>query len=88
MTLDESSPQWVPAKTPTVHWGRYDGRPWALSTPHRLKSRTMTEHWDVTTDRSSDKHGSGAGYDHTRNVTIIELEDVMTAGDESKLTRK
>ena len=45
ITLDESSPQWVPARTPTVHWGRYDGRPWvARSTPHRAKSRTMTEH--------------------------------------------
>ena len=41
----------------------------------------------VTTDRS-DKHGSGAGFDHTRNVTIIEPEDDMTADDESKLTRK
>ena len=27
ITLDESSPQWVPARTPTVHWGRHDGRP-------------------------------------------------------------
>ena len=48
----------------------------------------MTEHGDVTTDRSSDKNGSGAGYDHTRNVTIVEPEDVMTADDEPKLTRK
>ena len=22
------APQWVPARTPTVHWGRYNGRPW------------------------------------------------------------
>ena len=52
ITLDESSPQWVPARTPTVHWGRYDRRPWvARSTLHRAKSRTMTEHWDVTTDK-------------------------------------
>ena len=56
ITLDESSPQWVPARTATVHWGRYDGRPWvARSTPHRAKSRTMMEHWNVTTDKSSDK---------------------------------
>ena len=33
-------------------------------------------------------HNDGAGYDHTRNVTIIEPEDDMTADDESKLTRK
>ena len=33
------------ARTPTVHWCRYDGRPWvARSTPHRAKSRTMKEH--------------------------------------------
>ena len=45
ITLGESSPQWVPARTPTVHWVRYDGRPWvARSTLHRAKSRTMTEH--------------------------------------------
>ena len=38
-------PSGSPARTPTVHWGRYDGRPWvARSTPHRAKSRTMTEH--------------------------------------------
>ena len=43
---------------------------------------------NVTTDRSPDKHGRGAGDDHTRNVTIIEPEDDMTADDESKLTRK
>ena len=41
----------------------------------------------MTTDRSSDKHGSGAGDDHTRNVTIVEPEDDMTADDESKLTK-
>ena len=29
------------------HWSRYDGRLWvARSTPHRAKSRTMTEHCD------------------------------------------
>ena len=36
----------------------------------------------MTSDRSSNKHGSGAGDDHTRNVTIIEREDDMTADDE------
>ena len=25
--MDESSLQWVLARTPTVHWGRHDGRP-------------------------------------------------------------
>ena len=70
ITLDGSSPQWVPARTPTVHWVRYDGRPWvARSTPHRAKSRTMTEYKDVTQDTSSDKHGSGASGDHTRQRT-------------------
>ena len=45
IALNESSPQWVPARTPTVHWGRGDGRPWvARSTHHRAKSRTVTEH--------------------------------------------
>ena len=45
ITLDESSLQWVPARTPAVHWGRYDGRQWvARSTLHRAKSLTMTEH--------------------------------------------
>ena len=29
----------------------------ARSTPHRAKSRTMTEHWDVTKDMSPDIHG-------------------------------
>ena len=44
ITLDESSPQRVPARTPTIHWGRYDGRPWvARSTPNKAKSRTTTE---------------------------------------------
>ena len=34
-----------PGKTPTAHWGRYDGRLWmARSTSYRAKSRTMTEH--------------------------------------------
>ena len=59
ITLDESSPQWVLARTRTVHWGPYAGRLWvARSTPQRAKSRTMTDHSNVTTDRSSDKHGS------------------------------
>ena len=28
ITLYESSPQWVPGRTPTAHWGRYDRRVW------------------------------------------------------------
>ena len=32
--------QWVPARTPTVHWGRYDGRLWeGRPTPEMAKSR-------------------------------------------------
>ena len=33
INVDESSPRCVPARTPTVHWGRYDGRPW-VARPH------------------------------------------------------
>ena len=43
--LDESSPQWVPARTPTVHWGRYDGRLWVARltrTQHATKVARTT----------------------------------------------
>ena len=34
ITLDESSPQWVPAMTPTVHWARTrEGRGWPEQRP-------------------------------------------------------
>ena len=33
ITLDESLLQQVPARTPTVHWGRYDGRAVGGPTP-------------------------------------------------------
>ena len=54
---DESSPQWVPARTPTVHWGRYDGRPW-VARPHvqSAKRLTMPHHENTTNERCSDKH--------------------------------
>ena len=57
-TLDESSPQWVPASTPTVRWGRYDGRPWvARHQRHKWQSQdAMTHHPDSTRHMSSDKH--------------------------------
>ena len=68
ITLDESSPQWVPARTPTVHSGRYDGRPWvARHQRHTWQSQdAMTHRPDSTTHMSSDKHGSGAGYHQQR----------------------
>ena len=52
------SPQWVPARTPTVHWGRYDGRPWVAR-----------QHYTFTKVQKSNKlykglqHGSGASHD-------------------------
>ena len=62
------SPFFVPAGTPTVHWGRYDGRPWvARHQRHKWQSQgEMTHHPDSTTHMSSDKHGSGAGYHQQR----------------------
>ena len=54
----ESSPQWVPARTPAVHWGHYYGRPWvARHQCHKWQSQeAMTHHPDSTTHMSSDKH--------------------------------
>ena len=42
ITLDESSPQWVPARTPTVHWGRYDGR--HVGGPNNAPKGEVTRH--------------------------------------------
>ena len=61
LILDESSPSVVPARTPTVHWRT--SRRQALGGPiysQRAKLRPMTHFKNTSTDRSSDKHGSGA----------------------------
>ena len=74
ITLDESSPQWVPARTPTVFWGPYAGRPWVAQTAlQRSKLHAMTHHSIKTKDRSSDKHGSGAALPPT-GVTTKQME--------------
>ena len=44
------APQWVPARTPTVHWVRSAGRPWV--------ARTTVQH--SSTVQKHGKHGSGA----------------------------
>ena len=57
ITLDESSHQWVPARTSTVHWGCYDGRPWGGPRPTPTNGKVkdaMTHHPDSTTHVSSD----------------------------------
>ena len=61
ITLDESSPLWVSARTPTVYWGRYDGRPWvARHQRHKWQSQdAMTHHPDSTTQMPSDKQIHG-----------------------------
>ena len=65
------APQWIPARTPTVHWGPNNGE--AVGGPHqRPKGRSahaMTRTQDSPTHKSSDRHGSGAG-DHQLQVTI------------------
>ena len=81
ITLDESSPQGVPARTSTAHWGRCDGRPWvAQTTPQRAKWHAMTHHSNKTTDRSSDIHGSGA-VTTTPGSTRQDAEGVSRASD-------
>ena len=42
ITLEESSLPVGLGRTPTVHWGRYEGRPW-VARPHR----TGTQHKDA-----------------------------------------
>ena len=60
ITLDESPFQWVPTRTPTVHWCRYDGRPWvthndgALRRDKRRVFRQCYNHAERRTQRQHD----------------------------------
>ena len=54
ITLDGSSPQCVPARTPTVHWGRYDERPRVARHAQRAKRLTMTHQKNTTNEMCFD----------------------------------
>ena len=52
----DSSPQWVPARTPTVHLGRHDGMPWVpRQHARRAQRQTMPRQKNATNERCSDK---------------------------------
>ena len=55
--LDSVTPQRVPAMTPTVHWGRYDGRPWVAAPRDKTKTTTRPR---LQRHSLGTKHGSGA----------------------------
>ena len=52
-----------PRKTPTAHWGRYDGRPWLNRTSTHTRHKSQTQ--DVNT---GDDHPSDKGADHPSMV--------------------
>ena len=56
ITLGESSLQWVSARTPTVHWDRYDGRPWVAQPhehAHAAKVESTTRCFNMVAKRNS-----------------------------------
>ena len=71
------APQWVPARTPTVHWGPNNGE--AVGGPHQppkgRSGHAMTHAQVSPTHKSSDKHGSGAGY-HDRPAGAEDCREI------------
>ena len=53
------APQWVPARTPTVHWARSAGRPWVARAEFSTADHSV---------RNTPKHGSGAMSIQGKNV--------------------
>ena len=72
------APVMVLARTPTVHWGRYDGRPWVARQTSTMRQDQDNDEIKVTVTRLGNQHGSGAGSRNRRSMEKSQNSSRMT----------